>query len=243
MSPDTGPAADAHAGIPIGRYQTKADLVYSSLRRLVLTAQLRPGEVIDQARLSSSLGVSRMPLRQALTRLEADGLVFLTPHHSATVAPLLASDIEEVYATREVLETLLIETGVPKLTDQDCADLEQLCRRTQEFATNGPPPEFASVDRQFHTRLYAVAGYERTLSYFERLRDLSDRYVAFYYVQQREEYAHDAGLSAHSHDEMLEACRSGDVTAAVTAMRTDLRRTAEHLMRIANSSSENRSGS
>lgn len=234
------PAADvlgdrSYAAV-VPEYQTKSDVAYLRLRQLVLSADLRPGEVIDQDRLTRSLGISRMPLRQALTRLASEGLVSLSPHRSAMVAPLLPSDIDEIYATREVLESLLIQAATPKLTPSDYEQLAELCLRTQQYASTGTPREFAAVDRQFHTRLYAVAEYARALAFFENLRDQSDRYVAFYYSQQADYYTRDAKISADHHDEILAACQRQDAKAAIEAMLTDSRQTAQHLKRIASGS-------
>lgn len=221
------PAAPAALG-----YLTKSDAVYLRLRQLVLSAELAPGATIDQARLSASLGVSRMPLRQALIRLEAEGLVRLYPHHSATVSPILAEDITEIYTARAALEEILIRRAVPRLTADDDAQLRELCAATHR-AVDGEPREFARVDRQFHTFLYRVAHYARTLGYFENLRDLSDRYVASYYSRPNAAFARDAELSASCHEEILAACLARNAGAAVKAMRADLRRTADDLLRIA----------
>lgn len=231
---EDGIAAAAPYAIQQPEYQTKTDVVYGRVRGLVLSAALRPGEVIDQARLAESLGVSRMPLRQAIVRLASEGLVHLAPHHSPTVAPLLTRDIEEIYAIREHLETLLIEGALPNLTQVDEQELFDLCKRTQQSAAEGLPPDFASLDRAFHTRLYRVANYPRALGYFQNLRDLSDRCVAYYYTEQSGDYPVDAHDSANSHDEILDACTRRDADAAIRAMAADLRRTASNLLRIAN---------
>jgi len=228
------PLVEDGPGLP--EYRTKSDVVYARLRHLVLTAEIRPGDVIDQASLSESLGVSRMPLRQALIRLASEGLVYLSPHHSATVVPLLARDIEEIYSTRDALESLLIRTATPKLTPRDDVELAGLCREAGDPAIRMAPRHFSAADRRFHTRLYQVAGFPRALQYFMNLRDLSDRFVAFYYSQERPSRDADAAFSTNCHDEMLEACRARDVDAAVAAMRTDLWRTAEFLLEVAESS-------
>ncbi|HTW98144.1 MAG TPA: GntR family transcriptional regulator [Acidimicrobiales bacterium] len=219
--------------IAVPEYRTKADVVYTSLRQLLLSAELLPGEVIDQERISKLLGVSRMPLRQALIRLASDGLVTLSPHHSATVTPMLADEISEIYATREAIETLLTRVAMQRLTSDDYADLVELAAETRRRAEHGTPREFAEVDRQFHMRLYRVGGYGRALGYFEKLRDLSDRYVAVYYSHQRGKFARDALLSTGCHEGILAACAARDSRAAVRAMRADLRRTAADLMMIA----------
>jgi DNA-binding GntR family transcriptional regulator len=231
-----GPGRRPTRTTELPEYRTKSDLVYERVRELILTAELRPGEVVDQTTLCESLGVSRMPLRQAFVRLAAAKLIYLTPHHSAVVMPLLASDIEEIYATRESLESLLIRAAIPHLTDEDHAELGELLRRADDPAVRGVPRQFAVLDRQFHTRLYLVSGYERAQSYFENLRDLSDRYVAFYYAEADRRYSEDAAISANCHGEILARCKAGDADRAIAAMRTDLWRTAEHLLHIARTS-------
>ena len=227
----------------VPEYRTKSEVVYERLRELILSAELRPGEVIDQTRLCESLGVSRMPLRQAFVRLAAARLVYIKSHHSAIVMPLLASDIEETYVTREALESVLIRAAVPHLTDEDHEDLAELLRLADDPEVRTVPRLFAMFDRRFHTRLYGVAGYERALSYFDNLRDLSDRYVAFYYADEDRHYAEDATFTANCHGAILDACKADDADAAIAAMRIDLWRTADHLLHIAHNSLDGESDS
>src|SRR5262245_23554654 len=92
-------------------FQTKSQVVYETLRQWILRGRLAPGQTIDQEGLAATLRVSRMPLRQALLKLEADGLIAVRPHRSAVIVPLSPSEIEEIYATRTALEGMLAEVG------------------------------------------------------------------------------------------------------------------------------------
>src|SRR5216683_3088851 len=93
-------------------FRTKSELVYIGLRESILSGDLAPGEVLDLDALVERFQVSRMPVRQALLKLEADNLLNLRPHRRAVVAPVSEHAIEEIYAMRVVLEALLIHAAV-----------------------------------------------------------------------------------------------------------------------------------
>lgn len=200
-------------------FQTKSQVVYETLRRWILYGRLAPGQTIDQEGLATTLQVSRMPLRQALLKLEADGLIAVRPHHSAVIVPLSASDIEEIYAARTALEGMLAEVGAAHCDDERLAHLEALLADMEQATAANDIDKFVELDRHFHRDLYAASGYERTLEILDRLRDNSDRYIRFYAV-----YQHGAEQSIREHHEIIAAVRAGD-SAGVRAI------TERHILR------------
>ena len=106
-------------------FRTKAQMVYEQLRDWIVRGKLQPGESVDQERLAGMLDVSRMPLRQALLRLESDRLIERQPHHTGIVTDLSVSDIDDIYGARSALEGLLAEKHVMRST----AELRQLASR------------------------------------------------------------------------------------------------------------------
>lgn len=200
-------------------FRTKSDLVYDRLRESILSGRLAPGETIDQEQVAAQLQVSRMPLRQALLKLEADDLIELRPHRSAVVTSLSAHAIEEIYAMRGALEPMLARVATPRLSEADCAELSALQQRMGEAVEAQDTRRFVDLDRAFHRRIYSASGYARAVEDTERLRDASDRYVAFYASYQSR-----ARESLQEHEGILDACRTRDAQAAA-------RLTEEHVGR------------
>src|SRR6185295_18351808 len=111
------------SGLPVRR--TIADQVAELIRQRILTGQLKGGQPIRQEHLAAELGVSRIPLREALKQLAAEGFVALTSHKGAVVAELSIQEIEELFEIRLKLETWLLQLAIPAMTDRDLAALEK----------------------------------------------------------------------------------------------------------------------
>lgn len=199
-------------------YRTKADWAYLQLRRWIRSGVLEPEQRLDQEELSARLGVSRVPVRQALVRLQADGLVVARPHFGASVAPLSLADAEDIYASRGVLEPMLTKAAVPNLNEAALEELERCISEQQEALEGGDRQRFLELDRQFHTRLYGQSGYRTSVELVQRLRDLSDRYVAVFQGD-----AARSRTSIAEHREIVRACASGDAAAAASLVGDHVR--------------------
>jgi DNA-binding GntR family transcriptional regulator len=196
------------------RFRTKDQIVYEELRRWILTGQLAPGDPIDQERIAAALSVSRMPLRQALLRLEADGLITTWPHRTATVAPLSMSEFQELYDLRLALEPRLAEAGAPKLEKDNLAEMTRLLSRMETASAAGELDEFVELDRRFHHTIYAASGFRWGLEIVVRLRDASDRYIYQFAARN-----HGATRSCQEHRAILDACLTGPPATAAQLTR------------------------
>jgi len=200
------------------RFQTKSEGVFQELRRRILTGQLEPGMRLDQEALAAEFAVSRMPLREALQKLEADGLVEHRPHRGAVVSPLSLLALEEIYATRGALESMLAEAGALRIGIGELERMSAIIDKQKRAIGAGDGEEYVRLDREFHATLYAASGYSRACEILSKLRDSSDRYIRI--------YARDRGAVANSireHEELLENCRKG--------MAADVRRHTEQHIR------------
>jgi DNA-binding GntR family transcriptional regulator len=161
--------------------QTLAATVSQRLRRLILDGQLVPGTTLRLSPLAASLGVSVMPVREALRRLEAEGLVVLTPRRGATVAELSVEDAEETYALRVALESLCAGRAAKRLTDADLVELKQLFAHMESAEKAGDLDAFIDADHAFHSYLYGVSGRSRMTRMISELQDRSRRYLPSLY--------------------------------------------------------------
>jgi DNA-binding GntR family transcriptional regulator len=138
-----------------GKYVSKSDMVTDVLRELITDRQLSPGTPLRQRDLAEQFDVSYTPVREALRRLESEGLVVTDVHRGATVACTESEELEENYRILAALEALAGSLAVAKMTDGDLAEIEAFYR---EVAARRPDDErLAELNRQFHFRVYECA--------------------------------------------------------------------------------------
>jgi len=201
----------------IRRYSTTPDLIAESLRDEILRGEIPPGQALRQEELAERFGVSRLPVRDALLRLEAQGLVHVYPNRGAFVISLSADDVREVYEMRVLLEGDMLERAVPLMSDDDWRRIEA-AKLDGERSASGPG--WVEGDWQFHRALYEPAGRPRQLAIIEQLRGTVARYTS-----ARSALPGRAAEWLADHDAILEAARA---RAGVAARR----RLAEHLTRV-----------
>jgi DNA-binding GntR family transcriptional regulator len=156
--------------------RTITEQVLARLRDLILEGALAPGSRIDQAQLAQRFGVSMVPVREALARLQSSGLVRIVPHRGVFVEALSAEELVDIYHVREVLEEQAARLAAPNLTDADIAALEALDRQMVVTADAGDFETFLQINREFHFVIYRAARRRYLLQTIEQLWDQSTRY-------------------------------------------------------------------
>ncbi|MET7392173.1 GntR family transcriptional regulator [Dactylosporangium sp. NPDC005572] len=195
-------------------FQTKADLVYERLRDAILTGELRPGERVNIDALSRELGISKIPLREAVQRLTAQGLVVQpNPHAGAQVAPLSLREMRGVYLARGALEGLAARVAATTVSDAELAELQELHEQMRQRCTAGDTSELSALNRRFHAGI-ADATHYATL---RELTDLTLLRVQHYRVGVRVEPAW--GQVVTEHAAILDALRRRDADRAEMAAR------------------------
>lgn len=192
--------------------RTAQEVVLRELRKLIITGELEPGQQIVQESLSAALGVSRVPLREALKVLEGEGHVIYHPHRGYFVANLSVDDLVEVYRIRAILEDEAIRVGVPLLTDEDVDYIEELLHEVEAVAAGGDVALISAANRNFHFALYEASNLPRLVRLIRTLWDATDAYRAVYFgavanIEQMQ----------HEHLQILAALRSRDIEAAIRA--------------------------
>jgi DNA-binding GntR family transcriptional regulator len=162
--------------VPVQR-QTIASQALEVLRTQILRGHFPDGEALRQDALARQLGVSRIPIREALRQLEAEGLVTFTPHRGAVVSKLSLSEIDEVFALRADTETGLLRRAIPHLTQEHFTRLDEILVRYERALQRGEVVVWGELNWQFHSTLYAPADRPITLGLMQRLHDHADRYV------------------------------------------------------------------
>ena len=205
-----------NARVPLGRATTTPDLIAETLRDEILRGAIPPGAPLRQEELAGRFQVSRIPVRDALLRLEAQGLVHVYPNRGAFVISLTADEVTEIYEMRILLEGDLIERAVPRMTPEHWRRID--AAHADATRTAGGP-EWIEGDWRFHRTLYEAAARPRQLATVENLRSTVARYSV----------GHDA-LPTRTpewladHDAILEACRARAAVAAKQRLVLHLRR-------------------
>jgi DNA-binding GntR family transcriptional regulator len=199
------PGADALAAIGHGTvsYVSKTDMVAALIRELIITGELGAGQQLRQRDLAQRFGVSQTPVREAMRRLESEGLVIGDTHRGFTVVMPDDGPIEENFQIRAALESLGASLAARKIDEPGLAQLEQLNQRMLAMAEGDP--RYAELNREFHFTLYQ---YSRSPLLMSLMRLL----WASLHGGPRVLRTH--AESARQHDAILEALRAGDADAA-----------------------------
>ena len=151
---------------------TKAEAVYLETRGRILTGGLSPGLNVNQESLAADLGVSITPLREALRRLEMEGLIRLEAHRTVVIAPLTGQELDELYVIRIELDSLAAGLAAVNASEADIIRIGQLAR--QKPARE--PVAQLERNRAFHRAIYASCRNGALVAYLDQLWDRTDRY-------------------------------------------------------------------
>jgi DNA-binding GntR family transcriptional regulator len=200
---------------PIERISIPSALA-DALRRRILRGEIAEGEQLRQENIAAEYDVSRMPVREALRQLEAEGLVAFSPHKGAVVTSLSPSEIEEVFDLRALIEPDLLRRAIPRLR---AADIETAARNARAFdeALQTAGPDMAEIGRYnwaLHAALYAPAGRTRTMQFLQTLHYQAERYTRLQVI-----LTHGEQRASADHRNLVEFCRKGDADAACELLR------------------------
>ena len=153
----------------IDGHRSIVDRVTERLRDAIVSGRIRPGSKLPETRLATHFGVSRIPVREALSRLEAEGLLTRVPYRGAVVVKLTADQIAESFTLRALLEGFAARAATPRLSAGDLARLRQLVSEMEECVEAGRYEELPDLHRQFHSTIYSQCGYDKLVSWIEEL--------------------------------------------------------------------------
>jgi len=194
------------------------DRVEERVRLGLLRGDYPPGTWLRQDDLAAELGVSKIPVREALQRLAAASLVTFEPNRGALVRPLAAADADEIFVLRLAIEPEILRRAMGRHTIVDLA--------TAELALASTSLTLTEANWRFHRALYDAASWPRALSTVETLHAAVAPYVLLYTVGLRGAASSDA-----EHRELLEQCRVGNPRSATRVLRAHIRSAADALAR------------
>lgn len=197
-----------------------SDVAYFEVKRRITEWEFAPGEQLIEENLSGDLEVSRTPLRQALYRLELEGLILRQSNGRVYVAPITAEEVEEIFKLREVLEGLLAKEASAHITVEHLHRLEDalaLMRRAAEQNRNNDTVKYGS---DFHQILHDLSGNQTAKRFLEQLNSRIDRYRR---IGGYKNPGYNPMRPVEEHEQIFQAIRKGDAADVENAMRAHIR--------------------
>jgi DNA-binding GntR family transcriptional regulator len=210
-APDAAPPA--RNVLPIQR-QTLTGMTVDALRERILHGDYPEGEPLRQDAIAEELGVSRIPVREALRQLEAEGLVTFSPHRGAVVSTMSLQEILELFELRAEIESDLVRRAIPHMTVEDRNRARDILAAYEVALRTGEVATWGELNWQFHSTLYAPAGRAFTMSMVSKLHQQSDRYLRMQLA-----LTHGESRARDEHRAIANAARKGDVKLAAKLMR------------------------
>jgi DNA-binding GntR family transcriptional regulator len=200
-------------------FATKSDFAYTRVRELILSGELEPGAVINQAILARQIGISTTPLREALKRLKQQGLVELDAHRDARVTPLDPEEARDLLEVRRALDPLAASLAADRRTKQDVAEMRAALEGLEALASN-PTVQQLVAHRRFHAAIYRASHNALLAETLDGLWDTADRYRR--HGLQVERSAEEIATKANEHTLLFEAIVEGDGATAADVMRAHI---------------------
>ncbi|MDR8072784.1 GntR family transcriptional regulator [Burkholderia cenocepacia] len=188
------------------KLDSTADAVAASLRDMIINGELAAGERLVERDLAERFGISRIPMREAIQRLEREGLLDIFRNRGAVVRMLSASDVQEIYDLRVLLEGDAIYRSVKRLDDETLARAELVHRLLGDATV---PRRQGELNREFHALLYSCCGNARQLKSIAELRGQVERYERL-----QATLLADTSSFQVEHDDILKACLERDARGA-----------------------------
>lgn len=182
---------------------------------MILRGEFSEGEQLRQDAIAANFQVSRIPVREALRQLEAEGLIKIVAHRGAVVSSLSSDEIEELFEIRALLECEVLRLSIPNLTESDFEQAEEILRVYENALwKQGDLGSWGRLNSQFHAALYARANRPHFMAIIRQINNNGERYTGLQlYLTRAFERA------KKEHRQLLQLCRKRDVEAACTLLK------------------------
>ncbi len=181
--------------VTMNEYLPLRDVVFNTLRRAILRGELKPGERLMEIQLANKLGVSRTPIREAIRKLELEGLVLMVPRKGAEVAEITEKNLRDVLEVRCVLEELAVQLACDRIDPERMQQLLDAAAHFRDILGTADITELGEADEAFHDVIFQATDNRRLIQLLNNLREQMYRYRIEYlkkkecYPQLLEEHA------------------------------------------------------
>ena len=166
--------------VNMNEYLPLRDVVFNTLRQAILKGELKPGERLMEIALAERLGVSRTPIREAMRKLEQEGLVVMIPRRGAQVANITEKDLNDVLEVRIALENVAIEKACARMTEEEMRRLWLAAKEFEHTIAEGNLVKLAEADVAFHEVIYQASDNKRLIQVLNNMREQIYRYRVEY---------------------------------------------------------------
>ncbi len=207
--------------------QSLPEIIAADIRKRILDGELTEGELIRQEVLAEEYDVSRMPVREALRGLDAEGLVNFTTNRGATVSKHSVQEIGEMFDLRILLEVDLFQRSIPLMNEEHFARCEEILMSLEDAYQTGDVEKWGVLNTEFHAALYAAADRRLSSELVDRVNLQTDRYVRMQLVLSNRRTT-----AKKEHRELVELSRTGDIEAACALLVKHISRTKNQLLEM-----------
>lgn len=213
---------------PISRHDDLRSLAYTRLKRMILTARLPPGSQLVERDLAAELGISRTPVREAMARLAAEGLVMRRPRRGYRVAMMEAQEVAGLYAVREALEALAIHLAIGCMGS---AEHRRLAAAVDAVAAAADSRRGRAAAGRPGMRVHdLIVRQSRNPFLYETWRRLTEKILPYVWIETL--YADDAAQTVREHRKLCDYIRAGKAAAAEKLIRGHISRARDNLMKV-----------
>ena len=196
--------------VNMNEYLPLRDVVFNTLRKAILRGELKPGERLMEIQLANKLGVSRTPIREAIRKLELEGLVLMIPRKGAEVAQITEKNMQDVLEVRKALEELSVQLACERITPEQVEEMKMAAEDFRKVLKSGDVTKIAEADVKFHDIIFVATNNQRLITLLNNLREQMYRFRVEY-LKQNECYPqlleeHDKLIALISGGEVEEAC-------------------------------------
>lgn len=205
---------DKMLDIDLQSHKPLRELVYEQLKNQILEGKIAPGTRMMEVNLAEEMGVSRTPVREAIRKLEKDGLVVIEPRRGAYASEISVQDIIDTLTVRSNLEALAASIAAEYILEEELAELERITDQFEDAINNGEVDDMVELDEQFHRQI-VVSSRNKTLGQLsETVQELALRFRYLYY-DDFSRYRH----MPSEHNRIIAALRSKNPDKAADAAR------------------------
>jgi DNA-binding GntR family transcriptional regulator len=208
--------------------QSLSSAVAEKLRNQIIRGEIPEGSQLRQDDIALKYHVSRIPVREALRQLDAEGLITIVPNRGAIIPQLSPNDIEELFAIRALLEPEVLMLSIPRLTSTDFVEAEAVLNKyVDELQQESHIATWGQLNSQFHSILYSRAERPHFMSIIRNVNHTGERYTRLQLY-----LTHGMKRANEEHHQILELCRNREVTAACQLLREHIQHAGQSLKQV-----------
>lgn len=185
------------------------EIVYEELKRQIMVGEIAPGTRMMEVDLAEEMGVSRTPVREAIRKLEKEGLVTIEPRRGAYASDISVKEMVDVLEVRQDLEGMAAGIAASKIREEDKAELESVTKKYKDAVDSGDVDEIIRCDEEFHKFIVSLSGNKTLINIVNQVQDLALRFRYIYY----EDFSRFKNQPTE-HQEIVYAILSGNVESA-----------------------------